>query len=76
MLKRLFDFLINLSTNIKKRCFLKKATSWGTYYKFFILDQAGPATLAYHNTKDYEIVAIKEIKLIRVTQNIFTFISD
>ena len=76
VLKRPFDFPVNLSTDVKKRRFLKNATPWGTYHKFFILDQAGPATLAHHNTKDYEIVAIKETKSSRATQSIFTFTSD
>ena len=76
LLKRPSCFPINPSTNTKKRRFIKKATPWGTYQKFFVLDQAGPAILAHHNAKDFEIVAIKESKIMTEMQNIFTFISD
>ena len=76
LLKRPSSFPVNPSTDTKKRRFIKKATPWGTYQKFFILDQAGPAILAHHNAKDFEIVAIKESKITTGVQNIFAFESD
>ena len=76
LLKQPSNFPINSSTDAKKRRFIKKANPWGTYQKFFILDQAGPAILAHHNARNFEIVAIKESKMPTGVQNIFTFTSD
>ena len=76
LLKRPSGFPVNPSTDTKKRRFIKKATPWDTYQKFFILDQAGPATLAHHNARDFEIVAIKESKTTTGVQNVSAFVSD